>query len=181
MQCPPKVNTPDLSGLSDEALAREVLSNARTMATSQRDPHGSRPTREEGLRRVVALSASIAAQTGNLGREITIQLGRGEGNVALGDLSRYASLVALADPAHAAWASLAAEVAAPDRPDRGPIWSTDTDGERHGQKSEARHIHAAAMARSVVLADERERRRLVAETEIEAEQLARYRARSRVS
>ncbi len=177
----PKINTDDLSGLSDEAVAREILSNARAMATSQRDPWHGRPTRAEGLRRVAALSVTIEAQAAELAREITAQLAKGSGAVAPGDIARLTSLIAVAGPVHPVWSALAAEVAAPDRPDRGSLWSTTTDEERDGQASEARHIHAAAMARSVVLADERERRRLVAETEIEAEQLARYRARSRVS
>ncbi len=177
----PKTNVPDLADLSDEALDREVLSNARTMAVSQRDPHGSRPTREEGQRRLDSLSETIEAQTEDLAREIAIQLARGGGDVSLGTLAKFASLVALADPAHPAWASLEAEVSAPDRPDRGPVWSTTTDAEREGQKSEARNVYEAALARSVVLAAERERRRQVAEAVAMAEQLARYRARSRVS
>ncbi len=176
-----KTNVPDLADLSDERLAREIIINARTMAVSQRDPHGSRPTREEGLRRLASLSATIESQAANLGREITVQLGRGEGDVSLGTLAKFASLTSISDPSNPVWTALSTEVSAPGRPDRGPIWSTDTDLEREGEKSEARNVHAAAQVRSVALADERERRRLVAEAEIEAEQLARFRARSGTS
>ncbi len=177
---PPKVTTPDLSGLSDEALAREVISNARTMATSQRDPWHGRPTRQEGLRRVAALSVAIEAQAAELAREITAQLSKGSGAVAPGDVARLHSLIAVAGPEHPVWSALEAEVSAPDRPDIGSLWSTDTDEERDGQASEARNIHVAAKARSLVLADEVERRRQAAEFAREVEQLARYRARSGV-
>ncbi len=177
----PKTNAPDLSDLSDEQLAREILSSTHTAATAARDPFHGRPTRAEGLRRVAALSASITAQTDELARELTAQLAKGSGAVAPGDLARYVGLIALADPSHHVWTSLAAEVSATDRADRGPIWSTTTDAEREGQKSEARNIHAAAMARSVVLADEHERRRLAEEDAREVERAANYRAKSGVS
>ncbi len=177
---PPKANTPDLSGLSDDALAREITSTTYTVNTSQLDPHHGRPTREEGLRRVAALSGTIASQTHDLAHELTAQIAKGEGNVATGDLTRYAGLVALADPAHHVWTALLEEVSAPDRADRGPIWSTDTDAEREGQASEARNVHATAMARSVVLADEHERRRIAEADAREVERLQRYRARSGV-
>ncbi len=177
----PKMNAPDLSALSDEALAREVLSNTRTMNTSKRDPWHGRITRAEGLRRVAALSVTIEAQAAELAREITAQLAKGSGAVAPGDVARLHSLIAVAGPEHPVWSALEAEVSAPDRPDRGSLWSTTTDEERDGQASEARNVHAAAMARSLVLADEVERRRQDAEAAAEAEQLARYLARSRVS
>ncbi len=174
----PKSSTPDLSGLSDEALEREIITCARTISTSQRDHHFNRPTREEGIRRVAALSGTIASQTGNLAREICVQLGRAEGNVATGDLTRLAGLVALADPSHPVWTALAEEIAAPDRADRGPIWSTTSDAEREGEKSEARNVHAAAQVRSVALADEQERRRGLEEMARESERLENYRAKA---
>ncbi len=177
----PKTSAPDLSGLSADALAREIITCTRVINTSQRDPHFGRVTREEGLRRVAALSASIAAQTGNLAREIAIQLGKAEGNVATGDLTRYSGLVALADPSHPVWTALAAEVSAPERSDRGPIWSTTTDAERDGEKAERGNLAAEARARLSELSDERERRRQAEAAEIEVERLARHRAKSGVS
>ncbi len=177
----PKSNNSDIAPMSDEALAREIIRNTYTVNDALRDPHHGRPTREEGLRRVAALSATIEAQTGNLTREITVQIAKGSGTVSLGDLSRYAGLVALADPSHHVWTALREEVSAPDRADRGAIWSTTTDAERHGEKSEARNVHAAAMVRSVALADEVETRRLAEAAEIEVERLARHRAKAGVS
>ncbi len=176
-----KASTPDLEGLSDDALAREILSTTYTIATSARDPHFGRPTKEEGLRRVGALSGTIESQTHDLAHELTAQLGKGEGTVATGDLARFASLIALADPSHPVWTSLLEAVSAPDHPARGPIWSTATDAERDGERAEALNSHAAATARLTVLADERERRRIAEEDAIEAERVANYRAKAGVS
>ncbi len=171
---------PDLSSLTDDQLGRARLVAQRTVNVGARDGHFGRVTREEGIRRLDAVRAGIASQAADTATEIVRQLAKSGDTIPVAELARYAGLFALTDPAHPAWGALAAEVAAPDRLDRGTNWSTDTDAERDGEQSERRNALEAARARLPELTAETERRRQVVEDELEAERLESHRARQRV-
>ncbi len=171
--------TPD--ELTDEELAREIGAAQRIINGAGRDPSFGRPTREEGQRRLDALRDRFAGGLASASAtEIIRQLAKSGDTVPTAELARFAGLHALADPAHPAWDALAFEICAPDRPGHGPIWSTGTDAERDAGKSARADALASARTRLVELTASAERRRQVASDEIEAERIARYRARSGV-
>ncbi len=176
-----KTAAPVLADLDDAQLARGVHAAQYVVNVGGRDPHHGRVTREEGARRLDALRAGIAAQAADSATEIVRLLAKSGDTVPVAELARYAGLLALADSAHPAWSALASEVAAPDRADSGPIWSTDTDAARDGEQSERMNALEAARTRLPELTDETERRRQVAEDALEAERLERHRARQGVS
>ncbi len=173
----PKANTPDIATMSDDQLARDLHAAQYVVNAGGRDPSFGRATREEGLRRLDVLRAGIAGQVAESTSEIVRLVAKSGEARPVSELARLAGLLALANPKHSAWAALASEVAAPDRPDRGPNWSTTTDAEHDAEQSERASTRAAARGRLVELTGERERRRLIAEAELEAERVARYTAR----
>ncbi len=176
----PKTVTTDMTTLSDEDIAREILSNTRAINTGRRDPHFGRQTREAGHRRLAKERAAIAARVEAGAAAIAFDLGKASGVTNTDTLTRFASLHHLSED-DAAWAMLDAQIDAPTRRDQGPIWAQATDAERDAEKAERVRVFAAAQFRLAELTDEAERRRLVAEDEIEVERMDRYRASRGVS
>ncbi len=170
----------DLADMSDDELAYDLRMATRVVNAGLRDPHHGRVTAEEGHRRLGKARANIAERVDAGATAIVHDLGRAEGNVNIDTLTRYASMHHLAANA-AAWEYLAATIDAPQRSDTGPVWSLPTDAERLAERDAQVRAVADADIRLSELLAEVERRRQVDEDAADAEQLARYRARSRTS
>ncbi len=173
----PKTKT-KMADLTDEQLAAETLADQRIINLGGRArEHFNQPTREEGLRRLHKVGHALTGQVEELAREVARQLAKGEGDVSTDTLTRYAALFALAAGDHPALDHVATVIDAPVPPSESDPWGYRSDAEANAAKSERASTLAAARDRLPELTGERERRRLIAEAELEAERVARYTAR----